>query len=111
MFVVFMMGMMAYLGAWTARLQRRDPWEGFVLGVLLGPIGAVVEVLLPDGTRRSSAGKIPADARDIEKVSVITALADRFRSTLHEADPNWETLPYPRKRCLLKSAEKRLRRE
>ena len=35
------------LGAWVATQRRRSAGEGFLLGVLFGPLGVIVECLLP----------------------------------------------------------------
>jgi hypothetical protein len=35
------------LGGWIAKQKNRDPGEGFVLGCLFGPLGAIIEALLP----------------------------------------------------------------
>jgi hypothetical protein len=39
------------LGAWIAGQKRRSPVEGLILGVVFGPVGAIVEALLPLGDR------------------------------------------------------------
>ena len=43
------------LGAWVAGQKGREPIEGFVLGLFFGPIGAVIEALLPMGKWRPPA--------------------------------------------------------
>jgi hypothetical protein len=40
---------LAFLGGWVANQKGRDPGEGVLLGILFGPLGVVVEGLLPDG--------------------------------------------------------------
>jgi len=37
----------AALGAWIASQKNRDGGEGFILGLLFGPIGVIVEAVLP----------------------------------------------------------------
>ena len=41
----------AAVGGLRAESKRRKPLEGMLLGLLLGPIGVVIEVMLPDWTR------------------------------------------------------------
>jgi hypothetical protein len=36
-----------WLGAWVASQCGRSPGEGFKLGVVFGPLGAIIEALLP----------------------------------------------------------------
>jgi hypothetical protein len=45
------LGVLGALGAWIAKQKRRGPIEGFILGFLFGPLGVVIEALLPAGTR------------------------------------------------------------
>jgi hypothetical protein len=40
------------LGAWIAAQKRRAAAEGALLGALFGPVGVLVEALLPDGDAR-----------------------------------------------------------
>ena len=40
----------AVFGAWVAIQCRRSEMEGFLLGALFGPIGVIVEALLPSVT-------------------------------------------------------------
>jgi hypothetical protein len=42
-------GVFGGLGWWIATQRRRSPWEGFALGALFGPLGAVIEALMPEG--------------------------------------------------------------
>jgi hypothetical protein len=36
------------LGLWVAERKLREPIEGFFLGLLLGPLGVLIEAALPD---------------------------------------------------------------
>ena len=38
---------MAAIGAYVSGVKRRAPVEGFILGLLMGPLGVVVAALLP----------------------------------------------------------------
>src|SRR4051812_6274143 len=35
------------LGLWVAVQKNREPFEGFMLGFLFGPVGAIIEALMP----------------------------------------------------------------
>lgn len=48
------------LGAWVASVKHRSNGEGAVLGGLLGPLGVIIEALLPTQTGATPA--IPATA-------------------------------------------------
>lgn len=37
------------LGSWVASQKRRSALEGAILGLLFGPLGVLVEALLPQG--------------------------------------------------------------
>ena len=37
----------ATLGAWIASQKNRDGGEGFILGLLFGPVGVIIEAVLP----------------------------------------------------------------
>ena len=39
----------AGVGAWIAGQKQREAWEGALLGLFLGPIGWIIEALLPGG--------------------------------------------------------------
>lgn len=51
--------LMGWLGGWVARQKRRPPHEGAWLGLLFGPLGVIVEALLP-----SAEVKRPIRRRD-----------------------------------------------
>jgi hypothetical protein len=56
----------AGLGAWIASQKDREPIEGLLLGLLYGPIGALVEALLPQGpSRRESHPKASGPEEDL----------------------------------------------
>ena len=54
--VAFIIGAIAFgsFGAWVARQKRRSVVEGLILGLLFGPLGVVVEGLLPQGSEPDS---------------------------------------------------------
>lgn len=43
---------MGGVGAYVAVQKQREPIEGLLFALLLGPIGILIEVLLPEGKRR-----------------------------------------------------------
>jgi hypothetical protein len=104
--------LMGALSAWVATQKHRDASEGFVLGLVFGPLGVLVESLLPEGSGQvretARGGKAP---RNIDEQGVIAFIVDRFRSALEDADPAWEKLSYHRKRGIVKSVEKRIKKE
>lgn len=53
------------LGYWIALQKRREPFEGLVLGLLFGPLGAIIEALLPNGER---GGKTRVNSREFNPV-------------------------------------------
>lgn len=95
------------LGAWIATQRRRDSSEGFKLGLVFGPLGVLVEALLPQGSRQAQVGAYGGQAqKNIDEQGMIAFIAERFLSALEDADPNWEKLSRHRKRGLLKPVER-----
>jgi hypothetical protein len=72
---------MAAIGCWIAVQKGRPAFEGWLLAFLLGPLGLLIEALLPNGWDRG--GDRPVRARQI-KDRVIRdkreAAAQRIRS-------------------------------
>jgi len=99
----------AGFGAFVAVQKRREASEGFILGMLFGPLGVLVEALLPQGVQQTTdsanGGRV---RRNIDEQGVIAEIAARFRTTLEESDPNWQRLPYRRKRQILGSVERQI---
>jgi hypothetical protein len=111
-FVGIMAVLCGGLGAWVATQKRRSASEGLVLGLLFGPLGVLVEALLPQGSKQpGGSATVSRVRRNIDELGIIATIADRFRTALDEGDPNWERLPYHRKRALLKPVERQLMRE
>ena len=60
--------LMGAVAAWVATQRSRSGWEGFGLGLVLGPLAIVVELLLPEGfnpdhyhrARKIGPGEMPA---------------------------------------------------
>ncbi len=102
-------------GAWVAAQRGRGGGEGLILGFLFGPLGVLVEALLPQGAPQPAAAAngaatgrpaaaIPTGV-DAGTVAVVVA---EFEKALEAEDPNWRRLPYHRKRSLLGDAERRM---
>lgn len=77
-------------GCWIATIKRRNPAEGLLFGLLLGPIGCVVEASRRERTQRTveeieeqrvrSAGEAEARAeREADRLSAWRAEDDRRR--------------------------------
>jgi hypothetical protein len=46
--IAFICGLIfGFLGRWIAGEKHREPSEGFLLGFLFGPLGVLIEALLP----------------------------------------------------------------
>jgi hypothetical protein len=82
------------------------------VGFLFGPLGVLVEALLPHGDRNSARSTAAGGAhRSIDERGAIAEIAERFRCALEDVDPDWQRLPYRRKRQILRSAEKKIMNE
>jgi len=46
--VVLGLPLCGFLGLWLAAIKSRSSAEGFLLGLLLGPVGLIIEAALPD---------------------------------------------------------------
>jgi|GEM_PF-5121152 len=102
--------MMAMLGAWIAAQKRRDTSEGVILGLLFGPLGVLIEALLPNGATQSGSisGRSQQSLNDAE---VVAYIADRYRTHLDETNPYWRDFSPHRKRSVLKPLDKHLQAE
>ena len=47
-FLLAIWAMFALFGAWIASVKGRSPGEGFLIGFLFGPLGCLVEAILPN---------------------------------------------------------------
>jgi hypothetical protein len=100
------------LGGWVAIQKRREVAEGRTLGLSLRPLGVLFEASLLQGAEQPGNSQTGSGGRrDIDELSIIASIADRFRTVLEESDPNWEHLPYPLIRAFLKPVERQLMRE
>jgi uncharacterized membrane protein YeaQ/YmgE (transglycosylase-associated protein family) len=94
-------------GAWVAAQRGRGGGEGLILGFLFGPLGVLVEALLPQGAPRPAAANGAAIPTGVDAGTVAVVVAE-FEKALDAEDPNWRRLPYHRKRSLLGAAERRV---
>jgi hypothetical protein len=103
--------LMGALGSWIAIQKSRNPAEGFVLGLFFGPLGVLVEALLP--TRPKGRDEKPATVqeRSLDERGQIAYIENRYRDVLEETDPEWERLPYRRKRAIVQSIDKQVMQE
>jgi len=67
------------LGGWVAIQKRREPYEGAILGILFGPVGVLVEALLPIGdaepkTRRGPLGGSPLGFKLVAAYKLVGAV-------------------------------------
>lgn len=60
-FVVVTCSIFGFVGIWIATQKNRDSGEGFFLGFLLGPIGLLIEAMLP--TKAKGGSEIPEHER------------------------------------------------
>jgi hypothetical protein len=107
---------MGFLGAFVAAQKRRAVAEGFMMGLLFGPLGVLVEALLPNesdqgtaatgGTNRAFRRKLGLDDR-----GKIAYLATRYRELLDESEPSWQSQTYHRKKTLLRRFDRQLMKE
>jgi hypothetical protein len=95
------------LGGCISVQKRRGVPEGLALGLLLGPLGVLLAMFVPQGKGSRDTSR----RRSINDLGNIASIADRFQAALEQADPDWEQLPYHAKRRLLRPIEKRLESE
>lgn len=56
--------LMGLLGAWVASQKGRPAAEGLLLGAVFGPLGVIIEALLPGNSGK--AERLSASAQDID---------------------------------------------
>lgn len=63
LFLAVVWGIFGFLGMWIASQKGRSEAEGFLLGLLFGPLGALIEAVLPNVTpQQRSAAPTPGPA-------------------------------------------------
>ncbi len=108
---------MGALGAWVAMAKNRSPIEGLMLGFLFGPFGVLIAALMPNmpsKDKQASGGTDPssqAKSRSLDERGQIAYLETRYRELLDEVEPRWRSLPYYRKKRIMKQFDRRLMNE
>ena len=67
----------AILGLCVANTRYRDPVEGLLVGLIFGPLGVLVELLLPSGIDPSGRTRTP----------IHRSITDRIGEERHRAEP------------------------
>jgi hypothetical protein len=101
---------MGLLGLWVAAQKRRSPAEGCILGLCFGPLGVLIEALLPSGVATANEGGSRIKQRSLDEKGQVAYIENRYREVLEETDP-FGQLPYRRKLTLIKSVDRRLMQE
>ena len=70
------------LGAFIAAQKRREVAEGLIMGLLFGPLGVLIEALLPSVDPNSTGPAAGGVYRNIDERGAIAEIAERFRCTL-----------------------------
>lgn len=106
---------MAIFGAWVAAQKNRGASEGFLLGLIFGPLGVVIEALLPtlSSTAKTASARAPGGktAMSVDELGTVAYIADRYRAYLEEQGLDWDELSRPRKRTVFKPVDQQLRKE
>ena len=76
------------LGAYIAAQKGRQPIEGLAFGLLLGPLGLLIEVLLPDGQERASAEQDDPAPNDDHVAGYLGQFAVAGPATAHPGRPS-----------------------
>jgi hypothetical protein len=85
---------MGGLGAWIASQKQRDPSEGFILGLLFGPLGCLIEALLPSRNRGFGTSRRPSDSDPTnERWTAPNPFATDQRTSRRISDLVIETVP------------------
>lgn len=72
------------LGAWIAVQKNRPSGEGILLGALFGPLGAIIETLLPAGQTRLISKRASDSA--MEPIPDFTGLGSSTKSSREKVD-------------------------
>ena len=96
-----------FLGMWIAVQKRREQQEGFILGLLFGPLGVLIEAVLPTIAEPTSAQ--PQRAPTEEDLERIRELRRRDEANRLAAERVLEERRKAREETLRKEAEARER--
>ena len=108
--IIALLCVLGFFGSWIAKQKKRSPVEGFILGFAFGPLGIIVEAVLPNGTYETPV-KAQGSKLSIDDQGLAAFVADRYRTALDEADPFWSDLSPTRKRAILKPLDRPLQVE
>lgn len=96
--VMIVCGMIGY----SVRVSKGNEGAGFALGLLFGPIGIVISLLLPDQNRKREREREENEARQIsvKQIELLQAQLDELKSIksgkrLYQADIGRISLPTP----------------
>lgn len=106
----FLAIVMATLGGWIASQKGRETSEGVVLGFAFGPLGILVEALLPNGKNQAESA-LGQSKMGVDDEGIVAYIADRYRSHLDDSNPCWTTMPPRQIRSILKAVDKQLQLE
>jgi hypothetical protein len=66
------------MGSYVASQRLRGPLEGFMFGLLLGPLGILIEVLMPHGETRDEPDVLPPSPNVVSTEKWDTDTRNRF---------------------------------
>ena len=100
------------LGAFIASAKSRPVREGLLIGLLFGPLGCLIEALLPTGvaTRGASPAR-PEKGSAIDDPMLVEAIAGRYRQGVERLGPEWRSMSYHRRLATLKGMDVVIGRE
>ena len=73
------------LGSWIAKERHRDQGEGFVLGFLFGPLGVIVEAILPTVAMAPAAPQPPPlSAEELARIRITAQKHEQEQKAANE---------------------------
>ncbi len=100
-FIVF-----GFFGAWVASQKHRGICEGFTLGLVFGPLGVIVEAVLPNMDKKPLARVAPSLFHGDEEA--VEYILDRYRAQLAATASNWRAMPFHRKRSICTNLDREI---
>ena len=102
----------AGLGAFIASAKSRPVREGLLIGLLFGPLGCLIEALLPTGVAAGGASSArTAKGSAIDDPMLVEAIAGRYRQGVERLGPEWRSMSYHRRLAALKGMDATTGRE
>jgi hypothetical protein len=99
------------LGSWVATQKNRDGGEGAVLGFLFGPLGVLIEALLPAGQPKASGLTTPEQRAEWERAEREVARAEQAREEAKAAKAAAEAAELERQDRIARARRKALRKK